>query len=54
MASRRTAARAMRRGAQCQRRRGGIIRQEGQSSAEGPDASPKAVKASKAWKARRA
>jgi hypothetical protein len=29
------------------------MRQEGESKAEGPDDSPKAQKAAKAWKARR-
>ena len=53
MASRREAHCARRRGAHHAMRREGIIRQEGESSMEGPDDSPKAAKAQKAWKARR-
>jgi hypothetical protein len=53
MATRREAHCAQRRGIHHARRTGGILRQEGESSAEGPDDSPKAAKAQKAWKARR-
>jgi hypothetical protein len=54
MTSRRTVAHCRRRGAHSRMRNGGIVRQEGQSSAEGPSDSPKAQKAAKAWKARKA
>ena len=53
MASRRQAASCHRRGAHHTRRTGGIMRQEGQSKAEGPDDSGKAQKAAAAWKARK-
>jgi len=53
MASRRQQAHCARRGAHHARRTGGILRQENESSAEGPDDSPKAAKATKAWKPRR-
>ena len=53
MASRREAHCHSRRGIHHARRTGGIIRQEGDSKAEGPDDSPKAAKAAKAWKPRR-
>jgi hypothetical protein len=53
MASRRAAHCARRRGVHHARRTGGILRQENESSAEGPDDSPKAAKATKAWKPRR-
>ena len=42
-----------RRGIHHARRTGGIIRQENESSMEGPDDSAKAAKATKAWKPRR-
>jgi len=54
MASRRQAHCRLRRGIHHAMRTGGIMRQEGQSSMEGPDDSPKAAKAAKAWKARKA
>ena len=44
---------AQRRGIHHARRTGGILRQEGESSMEGPQDSAKAAKAQKAWKARR-
>ena len=53
MATRREAHCHSRRGIHHQRRTGGILRQEGESSTEGPDGSPKAQKAVKAQKARR-
>ena len=53
MASRREAHCHSRRGIHHARRTGGILRQENESSAEGPDDSPKAAKAQKAWKPRR-
>lgn len=53
MASRRAAHCARRRGVHHAMRTGGIMRQEGESKAEGPDDSPKAAKATKAWKPRR-
>ena len=53
MATRREAHCHSRRGIHHQRRTGGILRQEGESSAEGPDDSRTAQKSAKAWKARR-
>ena len=53
MASRRQAASCHRRDAHHARRTGGIMRQEGQSKAEGPDDSGKAQQPAKAWKARK-
>lgn len=54
MATRREAHCHSRRGIHHARRTGGILRQEGESSREGPSGSPKAAKAVKAWKARKA
>lgn len=54
MATRREAHRARRRDTHSRMRLGGVMRQEGESSREGPDESPKAAKAVKAWKARKA
>ncbi len=44
----------LRRDAHAEIRQGGVLSQERQSSAEGPSDSPEAVKAIKAWKARKA
>ena len=54
MATRREAHCHSRRGLHHQRRTGGILRQEGESSAEGPNDSKQAAKPAKAWKARKA
>lgn len=53
MATRREAHCHSRRGIHHQRRTGGILRQENESSMEGPDDSRQAQKPAKAWKARR-
>lgn len=54
MATRREAHCHSRRGIHHARRTGGILRQEDESSREGPQDSPKAQRAAKAWKARKA
>jgi hypothetical protein len=53
MASRRAQHHCRRRVSHTRMRHGGILRQENESSMEGPDDSAKAAKATKAWKARR-
>lgn len=53
MATRREAHCRSRRGIHHARRTGGILRQEGESSMEGPSDSAKAQKPAKAWKARK-
>ena len=53
MATRREAHCHSRRGIHHARRTGGILRQEGQSSREGPDDSARAQKPARALKARR-
>jgi hypothetical protein len=54
MANRRQAALCCRRLAHTAMRRQGVIRQEAESSSEGPDDSPRAAKSQKALRARRA